>query len=286
MLVRAADPITKCNDSVELRESVVSGGQRISTLRLAELAGALTPTERAVIDTLRVVRLASGAQLVRLHFAARPHAAVQARRLLARLVERRWLCALGHRIGGVRAGSTGYVYALDVLGQRLTDRPGSPRRPWTPSTTFLLHSLMVTDLYVGLVEAERHGQAELLDFVTEPACWRSFASLAGAPLVLKPDAFVHVGNGSYEYRWFVEVDRGTEAPGTLARKCDAYRHYWQRGLEQARHGVFPKVLFVVLDEARKAVVVDVLARQPADAWRLFQVVTEDDAVRVLGGGQP
>lgn len=263
----------------------MSGG-RISGRKLAEVAAALTPTERAVIRSLQRVRLASGAQLVRLHFAARPHAAVQARRLLARMVERRLLCALGRRIGGVRAGSSGFVYALDILGQRLAERPGSPRRPWNPALAFLAHALAVTDLYVGLVEAQRRRHIELLDFAAEPGCWRSFSSLAGAPLVLKPDAFVRVGVTDYEDRWFVEVDRGTEAPITLARKGDLYRHYWQRGVEQERHGVFPRVLFVVPDEQRKTVVVDVLARQPADAWQLFQVVTEDAALRVLCGGRP
>jgi hypothetical protein len=263
-------------------------GDRIGRRRLTELAAALTPTEQAVLDTLRRVRLASGAQLVRLHFASRPHAAVQARRVLARMVEQRLLCALGRRIGGVRAGSTGFVYALDVLGRRLAEaeRRGSARRPWTPGTAFLAHALAVTDLYVGLVEAEHRGEVELLDFAAEPACWRSFASLAGAPLVLKPDAFVRLGVGDYEDRWFLEIDRGTEAPVTLARKCDLYRHYWQRGAEQQRHGVFPKVLFTVPDEDRKSVVVDVLVRQPADAWPLFQVVPEDGALRVLCGGRP
>src|SRR5687768_5196430 len=112
----------------------MSGGSRISGRKLMELAAALGPTEQAVIQSLRRVRLASGAQLVRLHFTDRPHAAVQARRLLARMVEERLLCALGRRIGGVRAGSSGYVYALDVTGQRLADlgRPTVARRPWTP----------------------------------------------------------------------------------------------------------------------------------------------------------
>jgi hypothetical protein len=266
----------------------MSGGTRLSGGKLLALAAALSPHDQAVMQTLQRVRLASGVQLVRLHFADRPHAAVQARRHLARLVEQRLLCALGRRIGGVRAGSSGYVYALDVVGQRLVelDRPSGARRPWTPTAAFLAHTLAVTELYVGLTEAERRGDVEVLDFASEPRCWRSFADLGGRPLVLKPDAYLRLGVGRYEDRWFVEIDRGTEAPVTLARKCDRYRSYWQSGREQATHGVFPKVLFVVPDERRKAVVVDVLVRQPTDAWPLFQVVMEDAALRVLSGGRP
>lgn len=266
----------------------MSGGSRISGRKLTELAAALGPTEQAIIQTLQRVRLASGAQLVHLHFTDRPHAAVQARRLLARMVEQRLLCALGRRIGGVRAGSSGYVYALDVIGQRLADlhRPTAARRPWTPGAAFLAHTLAVTDLYVGLTEAARRNEVEVLDFAAEPTCWRSFTDLGGRPLVLKPDAYLRLGVGRYEDRWFVEVDRGTEAPVTLTRKCDLYRTYWQSGREQAAHGVFPKVLFVVPDDVRKAVVVDVLVRQPTEAWPLFQVVPEDVALRVLCGGRP
>ena len=265
----------------------MSGGTRISQAKLAEVRAGLTPTEEAVIETLKRVRIASGGQLVRLHFANRPHAAVQARRLLARMVQARLLHALGRRIGGIRAGSTGYVYLLDVVGQRLVgNRPTTTRRPRTPGTTFLAHALAVTDLYVAMVEAGRQGHVELLDYAAEPTCWRSFASLAGLPLILKPDAFVRLGIGEYDYRWFVEIDRATEAPSTLARKCDLYRSYWQSGTEQARHGVFPKVLFVVPDEARKAQVVDVLQGQPADTWALYQVALQPAALTVLCGGEP
>lgn len=267
----------------------MSGGRRISSRRLAEVAAALTPTDRAVLDSLRRVRLATGEQLTRLHFADRSSAARQARRRLARLVERRLVARLDRRIGGVRAGSSGFVYALDVAGQRLLDAetpPRWPRRPWTPGLPFLAHSLAVTDLYVGLVDAERSGLVDVLDFTTEPACWRSFTDPLGGAAVVKPDAFVCLGVGEFEDRWFIEVDRATEAPSTLARKADVYTAYWQSGGEQASHGVFPRVLWVVPDEARKTVVVDVLARQPAEAWALFQVVTTDAAVRVLTGGSP
>jgi hypothetical protein len=82
----------------------------------------------------------------------------------------------------------------------------------------------------------------------------------------------------------VEIDRDTEPTTTLARKCDTYRRYWQSGTEQARSGVFPRVLFLVPDEPRYAALVEVFGRQPAEAWPLFVVALADDAVgRIVQG---
>lgn len=257
---------------------------RLRAQMLAALAASLTPTDYAIVDSLARVRVATGQQLVRLHFAERPSAERQARRVLGRLVEHRVLCRLTRRIGGLRAGSSGYVYALDIAGQRLSGG-GRNRRPWTPGTAFLAHALQVTELYVGLTEAARIGRVELLSFEAEPTCWRDFSG-PGARLTLKPDAHICLGVGRFEDRWFIEVDRGTEGTTTLGRKADLYRRYWQSGREQARHPAFPKVLWIVPDEARKTVLVDVLIHQPSDAWPLFQVVLQTQALAVLSGGQP
>jgi len=263
----------------------MSARRRLNAQDLAILTASLTATDHAVVDTLKRVRVATGAQLVRLHFAGRPSAARQTRRALQRLVEQRVLCRLARRIGGVRAGSSGYVYALDIAGQRIVNS-GRLRRPWTPSLPFLAHALAVTDLYVGLVEAARTTNVELLGFEAEPACWRDFNGPDGGRLTLKPDALAHLVIGRYEYRWFIEVDRATEGMGVLSRKAGLYRRYWQSGREQARHPAFPKVLWIVPSEARKAVLVDVLAAQPSEAWPLFQIVVHPAAIRVLSGGQP
>jgi hypothetical protein len=80
------------------------------------------------------------------------------------------------------------------------------------------------------------------------------------------------------------VDRGTEATTTIARKCELYRRYWQTGTEQARTGVFPRVLWLAPDERRQEQLVEVCGRQPAEAWRLFSVARFDLAVdRLLQG---
>jgi hypothetical protein len=230
------------------------------------------------------VRVATGRQLYRLHFADVTRR--QARAGLASLTGRRLLARLPRVVGGAQAGSTGFVYALDVAGTRLL-RPdhGRPQRPWSVGRPFLDHSLAVAELYVQLVEADRVGRLQLAEFAAEPACWRRFSGPGGARAVLKPDALLRLLVGRFEDHWWIEVDRGTESRTALARKCDVYRHYWQSGLEQGRAGgVFPRVLWLVPDQHRQAVMESVIGKQPPYARPLFEVALFEGAVvRLLQG---
>ncbi len=266
----------------------MSRRRRVTEARVAQLERLLSPREVALVETLDRLRLASTKQLERLHFAAGTELANarQARRTLARLVELRVLSRLDRRVGGAQPGSSDYPYALDVAGQRLASACGPAggtriRRPWTPGVSFLRHALAVSELYVRLVEAERAGHLDLLAFDAEPLCWRTFSGLGGARVVLKPDAFVRVGVGSYEHFFFIEVDRATQSGPSVGRKLATYRRYWQSGREQARFGLFPKVLVLVPSEARKEGLVDVAASQPADACELFEIACYDDALAAL-----
>jgi hypothetical protein len=51
-------------------------------------------------------------------------------------------------VGGRRSGSAGFVYALDVAGQRTLERvTASPvRRPTTPGAPFVRHVLAVSEI--------------------------------------------------------------------------------------------------------------------------------------------
>jgi len=262
----------------------------VTSARVAQLEAHLSERDLAIVTTLDRVRLATGAQLQRLHFTDGTTAS-QLRRsemALSRLVGRRVLARLDRRVGGVRSGSAGYVYALDAAGQRLASVCGPAggrrlRRPWTPGAAFVDHALAVTELYVGLREAERAGSLELVAFDAEPLCWRTFTGLGGARVVLKPDAFVRIGLGEFEDCYFVEVDRATHSAPAIARKLTVYRRYFQTGREQARCGVFPKVLLLVPTEKRRAALVEVAAAQPATTWPLFQIARHDEALeRALG----
>jgi Replication-relaxation len=260
--------------------------------RLAHLERSLTPRERAIIASLDRLRVATTEHLKRLHFAdlTRASASRQAPATLARLAERRIATKLDRQLGGARAGSKAAIWSLDAPGQRLASACGPaggrlPRRPWTPSLAFLAHRLAVSECFVTLTERCRAGEARLLDFDAEPLSWRRYASPYGGTSTLKPDAYCRLALGDYERGSFIEIDRATEAPSTITGKLRAYRQYWELGREQERRGYFPRVVFAVPSDARKAVLVDLCAAQPEESWPLWQVVlTGDLADALIGGG--
>lgn len=255
----------------------------VTAKRLIELERSLSDRDRAVLDTLARVRVMTASQLERLHFADVTRR--QSRRALTSLVGRRLVARLPRVVGGLRSGSAGYVYALDIAGLRLAQPGhGRPQRPWPVGVPFLRHSLAISELYVRLREEERSGDLRLVDFTTEPGCWRTFHGPGGARVVLKPDVAMTVQLGRFEDHWFVEVDLGTESRPTLARKCELYRRYWQAGTEQARTGVFPRVLWLVPDAPRHEAMTGVLGQQPAESWRIFAVALAGGAVERLMRG--
>ncbi|MDA8040763.1 MAG: replication-relaxation family protein [Actinomycetota bacterium] len=254
---------------------------------LYRLRTGLAERDWQVISTLAKVRLASSDQLEALHFAGVSRRRAQQR--LAVLVERRVLARLPRVIGGVRAGSRGHVYALDVAGQRLADldRGRRPRPPKPVGRRYIDHVLAVTAAYVRLVLAERAGSVRILQFIGEPGAWRTFFGPGGGRLTVNPDAYVVLLVNSDEDFWFLEVDLGTEFAPTLTRKCNLYRSYWQSGTEEARTGVFPRVLWLVPNERRAEVLRQVIRRQPGEAAELFDVALSDAVVeRVLQGAAP
>lgn len=265
---------------------------RATPRRLGQLESELTERDWAILMTLAKLRLACTRQIERLHFTQGSQLANarHARRVLANLADLRLVSRLERRVGGVRAGSAGYVWSLGVAGQRLLTQHGpaggsKPQRPWTPNRNFLAHRLSISELYVELAEAERRGQLELLRFDAEPTAWRYFTGPHGSPVSLKPDAYLQVGIGEYLDSYFVEVDLATESPQVIARKATAYRSYWQTGREQASgDGVFPLIAFLVPTLARANLVRDALRRQPADTQALFRVGLRTEAVRLLGSG--
>jgi len=265
----------------------------LTAKRLALLEQTLTPRDTTIIESLDRLRVATTEHLKRLHFAdLTPHSAArQAPRALARLAEHRIVTKLERQLGGARAGSKAAVWSLDVAGQRLASACGPAggrllRRPWTPSLAFLAHRLAVSECFVSLSERSREGACDVLDFDTEPLSWRRYASPFGGISTLKPDAFCRVAVGDFERGTFIEVDRATEGRLAIAGKLRAYRQYWETGREQERRGYFPRVVFAVPTEERKAVLVDLFAAQPEESWPLWQVVLAADLTDALIGGGP
>jgi hypothetical protein len=245
--------------------------------RIDRLVGGLSELDLDVIGTVAFVRMASGSQLNRLFWPTTPSGARTARRHLKRLTDLRVLTRLHRQVGGIRGGSQGYTYALDVNGQRIaqTMHHHTIRRP-TPSDAFVDHTLAVTEVLVTL---RTTAPVEPLEFQAEPRCWRRYTGRAGRTQTLRPDGFARWATGEWELSAFLEIDRATEHPGRISRKADQYVRYWRTGDEQRLHDVFPTVLWLAPTERRAQVLRTVL--EGHEAAPLSCVITDDDLTNFI-----
>jgi hypothetical protein len=231
--------------------------------------------------------LLTGQQLRRLHFPD-GDPITQARKVraaLKRLSELGVIVRLNRRVGGIRAGSEGFVIGLSGWGHAVLDldseSPRRHRRVIETKPAFQSHVLAVADLYVGLTEHSRTSSSDLLEFAGEPGAWRRFGGLGGQAITLKPDAFVRLGVEDYELASFIEQDMATESLPTIARKLSAYVSYWRTASEQQTHGVFPRVWWLVPTTARLNAIGSSIRRLPSEARALFAVCLTADAVQAL-----
>ncbi|WP_158840576.1 replication-relaxation family protein [Saccharothrix deserti] len=255
--------------------------------RAARLRERLSERDLAILRDLDRLRLLSGQQLRRLHFAAGDPTtqARKTRATLRRLAELDIIVRLERRVGGVRAGSEGFVIGLSGWGYAVLDldedRGRRHRRVVETKPAFQAHLLAISELYVRLVEHVRQSEDELLEFVGEPDAWRRFTGFGGQAITLKPDAFLRLGVEDYELAAFIEQDMATESLPTIGRKLDVYAAYWQSGDEQRAHEVFPKVWWLVPTHGRLEAITRAIRQLPHDARALFAICLTADAVASL-----
>jgi hypothetical protein len=280
--------IKGADSSPERPVHVSSSAERIGRIALTRLRTLLSERDMAIIASVDQFRYLSGGQINRLHFhshASAGTAARTARSVLNRLVGGRLVRRTERRIGGIRGGSSSYVYGIGPVGHRLLHDDGSRGRWDEPSTTFLDHTLAIADLAIGLTEATRTEHASKdapLQIQTEPGCWRPFTKGLGGREVLKPDLFLSLVSGEYEDRWFIEMDMATESTTAVQRKCQTYLDYHRSGIEQHQHEVFPRVLWIVPTDKRARQIQDVVDRLRAPAG-LFSVTVAGHAVNTVLG---
>jgi len=271
---------------------------RSRTRDLSLIADRLSDRDWAVLRSVAAHRFLTTGQITRLHFSehAETSGPALARRTLGRLRSRRLLSTLERRVGGVRAGSSGLVYHVDVVGDRLLRRESgrtARRRFSTPSATFLRHTLALAQTHIDLMEASRAGQCELVRCEIEPASWRRHLGLGGARLILKPDLFAETAvdrDSAFTTSWFIEVDLGTEHQPTLLRKCHDYDFYYRSGTEQAEHGVFPLVVWIMtastpqMAERRCTALRTAIDKDQRLDSALFHVITPDQLIPLIKNG--
>lgn len=217
-----------------------------------QLGEGLGPRDEQLLRDVADLRLVTGGQLQRLAFAGPDASSTNpriARRCLRRLTDQGLLQRLERRVGGIRAGSSSYVYAISPSGATAIGKRLGRGQTSQPSLIFLRHQLAVADVFVALRRAHGDGQLEALTIDTEPKCWRPLTDGSGG--VLKPDLFVVAARRSDELLTFIEVDNGTEHAAALGRKLALYRSHYDSGQEQSREGVFPEVLWLSDDDGRR-----------------------------------
>lgn len=259
-----------------------------SLYKIHEVRQHLSPRDFDVLRSLETFRLLTTGQVRRLHFLDHVSESSAARttvRVLGRLESHRLIVRLSRRIGGFDKGSAANVWQLAALGERLlralADDP-SRRRYVEPTEGFTRHTLAVAELAVRATEHSRRGGFELLNLETEPDCWRTSTRPDGTIEWLKPDLFMVTANADYEAHAFIEVDRDTEHMPAILRKCTKYQRYWRSGIEQARSGLFPAVVWIVPTVGRADRIRAAIRGEPTLSSDLFQVVTDEQALSVLG----
>lgn len=256
---------------------------RISRAGLDRLIERLGTRDMEIVAQINAHRFLTTRQLARFCFTDKPTATAALRaahRALAKLSTLGLIAPLARRIGGVRAGSGGYVWSLTETGGRVLERharseePTRRQRSIEPSPTFLEHTLAVAETHLTLRELPKD-TGVLVGVELEPECWRSYLGPAGGVLRLKPDLGAISQSGQFEDHWFFEVDRATEPPSRVVRKCLQYQEYYRTGTEQHRTGVFPAVVWIVPDQARREQLATRLRTEANIHSRLFTVVTLD-----------
>lgn len=267
----------------------MTASSRVSQVQLLQLRDTVSGRDLAVLSQIAELKLMSGAQIQAVHFPLLDHAtgdaaARAARRVLKRLVREQLLVRLERRVGGVRGGSAGFVYGLAPLGQRVIELDGPRRRLREPSATFVSHTLALSQLVADLIARQVAKQIELLRLQAEPRCWRRFTGPRGQQ-VLRPDLFAAIGVGEYEYRWFIEMDLGTETMPRRLIKCAQYQHYFQSGQEQAEHGIFPRVLWCLPNQELAETLRRRIARARDLSTDLFVTTTPEHLHQALVGAE-
>ena len=148
------------------------------------------------------------------------------------------------QLGVMQLSRTGY----EVLVRR-GNLAGSPGRAFgrfenrmRVSPLTLVHEIAVLDCKVAIVSAINGLSGfSMAEFSTRPATYQFEARLPnGSRAIMKPDGFARIResrDGHFnEQRFFLEVDRSTEAQEILAAKVAGYLDYYRSGNFAARMG--------------------------------------------------
>ena len=256
--------------------------KRLSRRQLISLNQHLGKKDIDILKIIRKYRFVTSGQIKRLCFVSGSTDTANLRaanRALKKLREYGLIAPLTRRIGGVRAGSSSLIWHLTEPGERLLqlDDPEQHRKRFEePSSTFLTHTLAVTEFAVQLYDMARStDNCKIIKSDPEPYCWRTFRS-RGETVYLKPDLFIILRGRRYEDYYYCEIDLGTESMAKLIKKCQIYYDHYRSGEDHERIGVAPLIAWIVPDEARKNMLMEKITEQFPDEADLFRVYSAAD----------
>jgi hypothetical protein len=258
---------------------------RLTAARLQRLAAELPNRYTLPLLHLSRARVLSGGQLDRLlrQPDTAPKAASRARqRAMTHLIGLGLVTRLDRRIGGVRAGSAGYVHVLTPAGYKLAailtgqQLPGPVRRFRAPGPMFVAHALDIAEIYVQLTESSHARGFRVATFVTEPATWWPIGNGGH----LRPDAYTALAVPTHRDVWWLEVDRDTES---LPRLRDKFRDYLDHATYNGTgpDGAPPRVLFTTPSQERADAIRVAITNMANPDVAMFTVTTHKQAARLL-----
>ncbi len=276
-------------------EEAMNKNSRLSRQQLEAINNRLSDRDKSILKSINKYRYLTTNQIYQQHFSGSDSqlaAHRAANRTLMKLKGLELITSLTRRIGGIRAGSSSYIWTLAPKGYRLLNINDTPdkilprKRMFEPSLRFLEHTLAISETALQLTQfANSHNNIELLKEELEPACWRSYVGDSGAINNLKPDLYIVTLSSDYEDHWFIEIDLATESPSRIINKCHQYYRYFQSGIEQKNNGVFPLVIWVALDKKRAASLRSSISETFADNSKdIFAVITPDELETLICQG--
>lgn len=258
--------------------STTSTPGRVGRRQLSQIADQLDTIDRQLLALLAVYRHATTTQLAQIaNITGRWTTDRSALRQTTRRLGHRHLGLVEHlqrRIGGVRAGFTGYIWHLREPGWRLAAPQHATRhRHREPSHTFPAHTLAVTETRTVIEQAAHDAGGHLHLLRTEPGCWHSWSGLGGARHWLRPDLEAITTKNGKQDHWLLEIDLATENPARLLTKCHHYQAHLDTGTQQAQDGYYPQVVWVMNSAKRAAWLAQQIHADPRLTPGLFTIAT-------------
>ena len=261
--------------------------KRRSKNEIRLLARKLDTREMKILEHLHKVKFATSDQLRRVFFTENKNDTAGLRacnRATKRMKEVGVIDHLDQQVGGKRGGSSGKIWTFSGTGYNLlklenTKLKVGRKRLYEPtSILFLEHMLAINEIYTKLLELNQQKKIELLEAQHEPRCWRTFSE-RGISFYVKPDLFaslVPAREREFETVYFLEIDRATEAPSKVIKKCKQYITYYNSGIEQRQNGVFPFVVWITPNRKRCEQLIRYIHENLPKAEMLFRVITAEE----------